>query len=110
MLGLDEKQQAELRKLLQSQHEEVRKLWTEQSVPEAYRASALLAINERTEERIRALLTEEQRKQYIQRQQPEGPGATPKASLEDWLDATRPKSGTGERRGALGESAPEAPQ
>ncbi|HEX9473750.1 MAG TPA: hypothetical protein VF931_06150 [Steroidobacteraceae bacterium] len=110
MLGLDERQQAELRKVLQSQREEVRRLWTEQSVPEIYRASEMRAISERTEVRIRALLNEEQRKLYIQKQQPEGPGATQKASLEDWLDATRPKSGSGEGKAAPGNSAPEAPQ
>ena len=63
-LDLDAKQQSELRKVLEDQREQVRKVWSDTSVPAAYRVSATEAIGDRTADRIRALLNEEQRKRY----------------------------------------------
>ena len=110
LLDLDKRQQTELRAVLQSQAEQVRKLWSEQSVPEAYRANEMRAIFARTEERIRALLSVEQRKLYIQKQQPENPVAPQEASFDDWLKASDPGTSSGERKPAQPGIAPEHPQ
>jgi hypothetical protein len=56
MLELTEAQQTQLAKVLTSQREQIRKLWRDQKVPPEYRAGAMRAINEQTEDRIRALM------------------------------------------------------
>ena len=63
-LDLDAEQQSELRKVLQSQREEIMRVWSDTSVPAPYRVSATLAISDRTADQIRALLNDEQKKKY----------------------------------------------
>ena len=85
-LALDAKQQAELRRVLERQREEVMKVWNDASLPAPYRVSATQAISDRTADQIRALLNEEQRKKYNPPKQPhvaaEGLG---RRSVEDWM-------------------------
>ena len=93
-LNLDEKQQSDLRKVLEGQREQVRMIWSDTSVPAAYRVIATQALSEKTADQIRALLNEEQKKKYNLPRQPheatEG-SAKPK-SVEDWMmDAAKPK-------------------
>lgn len=91
-LDLDEVQQYKLRKVLESQREQVMKVWSDSSLPAAYRISATQAISDGTSDQIRALLNEEQRKKYNPpRRSHEAATGTNKRSVEDWMDATRPK-------------------
>lgn len=82
-LHLDDTQQAELRRVLADQREEIGRAWSDTSVPAADRVSATQAISDRTADRIRALLNEEQRKQYNPPRQPHTASARP--SVEAWM-------------------------
>lgn len=91
-LNLDARQQAEVRKVLEDQRRQVMKVWNDTAVPAAYRVSATRAISDRTGDRIRALLNEEQKAKYNPPRKPREPmegSATP--SVEDWMKATSPK-------------------
>jgi len=91
-LDLDVTQQSELRKVLENQREQVRKVWSDSSVPAAYHVGATRAISDKTADQIRALLNEEQRKKYNPPRQPrEAAADSTKRSVEDWMNATRPK-------------------
>jgi hypothetical protein len=89
---LDAKQQDELRKVLESQREQIRKVWREGSVPPPYRVSATRLIYYQTEDRIRALLNDEQRKKYKPpRPSNESAVASDQRSVEYWMNAAKPK-------------------
>ena len=82
-LGLDAKQRSELRKVLESQREQIMRVWNDPAVPAEYRIPATRAINDRTADQIRELLTDEQKKKYSPPRQPReaAPGSTT-ASVE----------------------------
>lgn len=91
-LDLDTLQQSQLRSVLESQRAEVARIWSDTTVPAEYRISATRAISDQTADRIRALLTEEQRKKYDPHVKPHA--MTPAAgerSVEEWMEATKPK-------------------
>jgi len=91
MLELTETQQAQLAKVLASQREQIRNLWRDQKVPPEYRVGAMRAINDQTEDRIRALLNNEQKKKYVS-SRPRDPARTSQQpKLDYWLNATKPK-------------------
>jgi len=91
-LDLDETQQSTLKKVLEGQREQVMKVWSDSSVPAAYRISATQAISDRTADHIRALLNEEQKKKYNPpKQSHQEATGTNKLSVEQWMDATRAK-------------------
>jgi hypothetical protein len=90
-LALDATQQSELRKVLEDQREQIRKVWDDASVPAAYRISATQAISDKTADQIRALLNEEQRKKFNPPRQPREAAGSVKPSVEDWMDAAKPK-------------------
>ena len=85
-LKLDVEQQAEVRRALQAQNEEIRRVMRGPSDPEVPRVAAIDAITHRTSERIRAVLSDEQRKLYGQRL-PEEHGSGGKRSVQEWLNA-----------------------
>ena len=89
-LGLDPKQQAELRKVLEGQRDQVQRVWNDPSLSGPYRVIATQAISERTADQIRALLNEEQRKKYNPPKQPHDPAAS-KPDVEAWMNAITPK-------------------
>jgi septal ring factor EnvC (AmiA/AmiB activator) len=91
MLELTEAQQAELAKVLASQREQIRKLWSDQRVAPEYRVSEMRAINDQTEDRIRALLNDEQKKKYVSSRPRESPRTSQQSDLDHWLNATKPK-------------------
>jgi hypothetical protein len=94
-LDLDVAQQSELRKVLENQREQVGKIWNDLSVPAAYRVGATRAISDKAADQIRALLNEEQRKEYNPPRRPrEAAADSNKRSVEDWMNATRPKPAT----------------
>jgi hypothetical protein len=91
-LDLDAKQQSALRQVLEVQREQVMKVWSDSSVPASYRISATQAISNKTADQIRALLNEDQRKKYnAPRQAHEAATGTNKRSVEEWMEATKPK-------------------
>jgi len=90
-LDLDARQQSELRKVLEKQREQVRRVWADNSVPSAYRIAETRVIGDRAADEIRSLLNEEQRKKY----KPPKPGhdatRTAKPNVEDWMNRAGPK-------------------
>jgi Spy/CpxP family protein refolding chaperone len=92
-LNLDPSQQAQLRSVLEDQREAVRRIWSDTTAPAAYRIAATQAIGEKTADRIRAFLNDEQRKKYnpprpVMQDARANPG---QRSVEDWMNATRAK-------------------
>lgn len=91
-IDLDTTQRIKVKTLLEGQREQVRKVWSDSSVPAAYRISATQAISDRTADQIRELLNEEQRKKYnLPRQAHEAANETNRRSMEEWMDAIRPR-------------------
>ena len=91
-LELDAMQQAQLTKVLEWEREQVRTVWNDGAVPPDYRVTAVHAISDKTAEQIRGLLNEEQRRKYKLPRQPhpaaEGEG---QRSVEDWINAMKPR-------------------
>jgi len=83
-LKLDQQQQARLREILVDQYAQLMKLRTE-SAPGTDRAGAMRAIVDRTREKIREMLNDEQKEQYST-QVPREVTAATRADLEHWLD------------------------
>jgi hypothetical protein len=101
-LDLTAVQQEAVRQILQDQRESVQHLWHDSEIAPAERAPALRLIGERTADRIRAVLDEEQKKKY-NRPVPEGAlSAQASADVEGWLRATQGHS----RENPLGVSLP----
>ena len=65
-LKLKPEQQIQIRALLQRQQEEVRRLWSDSTVPPPLRVGGTQAIGDRTGDAIRSVLDEEQRAKYHQ--------------------------------------------
>jgi hypothetical protein len=82
-LRLDQEQQARLREILLDQYAQLMKLRTE-SAPGTDHAGAMRAIVDRTREKIREMLNDEQKKQYAT-DVPREVSATARADLEHWL-------------------------
>jgi hypothetical protein len=89
-LELTEAQQAQLAQVLASRREQIRKLWRDQKVPPEHRIGAMRAINEQTEDQIRALLNDEQKKKYAS-SPPRDPARTSQQpNVDYWPNATKP--------------------
>jgi periplasmic protein CpxP/Spy len=85
-LGLDAKQQTMLRQVLQDQRRQVERIWLDESMTPAVRVAATRKLSTQTGDRIRALLSEEQRRKYDPPSQAD-PGKTiGGAHVEDWLN------------------------
>ena len=88
-LGLDERQQAQLRDILSNQRLQIMRLWNDTSIPPASRVGATRVISTQTGDQIRAMLTDEQKAKYNQPRKAHDAAADPKArSVEDWIKAT----------------------
>lgn len=90
-LDLDARQQSELRKVLEGQREQVRRVWDDPSLPAPYRISATQAISDNTADRIRALLNDEQKKKYNPPRPPREATGSDGPSVEEWMDAVKRK-------------------
>ncbi|HLQ12112.1 MAG TPA: hypothetical protein VK130_02545 [Steroidobacteraceae bacterium] len=90
-LGLDEAQRTEVSRILQHRQQQIRNLWSQESVPQAYRVSVMRGINERAEGQIRALLTDEQKEHYIPARSTESTAIHGLDKLDDWLRASQSK-------------------
>jgi protein CpxP len=91
-LSLDAQQQAQVRRILEDQREQVMKVWNDSSLAAANRVSATRTISDRAADRIRAILTEEQKAKYNKARKPRAAGensASP--SIEEWMKATAEK-------------------
>lgn len=86
-LGLDARQQAEVRRILLQQKAEVSQAWSDESRPAPLRIEASRAIGARTAERIRTLLNDQQRDKYIKPQPALAGGAQPTGKVESWITA-----------------------
>jgi hypothetical protein len=93
-LDLDAKQQAELRRLLESQRDQIKRVWADGSIPAEDHVGATRAILETTRERIRAMLNDEQRKKYPAARSPRDPSPG-QPDVEQWMRLTQPKPGQG---------------
>ena len=90
-LGLDATQQGRVKKVLEGQREQVARVWNDRSIPAARRVSATQAIGDRTADRIRALLNDEQRKKYIKPRQRDAAVGTAGGDAESWMNAGKRK-------------------
>jgi hypothetical protein len=89
-LDLDPAQQVQVRIILQSQREEMQKVWSDPSVPAAYRVGATRSISEKSADRIRALLNDEQLKKYkLRNQARDATAGAESASVENWMNASK---------------------
>ena len=84
-LGLDPSQQVQLRAILQLQRQEVARVWSDPSAPAALRIAATQSIGEKTADRIRAILTDEQREKYMKSHQHDAPVGTPGGDVQTWM-------------------------
>jgi len=76
--------------VLEGQREQVRKVWSDASVPAAYRVSAIHAISDKTADQIRALLSEEQKKHYNPPKPPrEAATGSSRPSVEAWMNQAK---------------------
>ena len=87
-LDLDARQQAEVRRILLQQRDEMSKAWADESQPAPLRIAASRAIGDRTAERIRAILNAKQREKYIKPRTAIPDAAQPAAKVESWINAT----------------------
>jgi hypothetical protein len=88
-LDLNADQQAAVRSILAAQREQLRRVWSDAAVPAAYRIAANKRIGEQTGDRIRAVLTEAQRRKY-QAAKPAGDAAiaVSRRGVDHWMNAT----------------------
>ena len=85
-LDLDATQQLKLKALLESQREQVSRVWSDESVPGALRVKRTQAVSERTEEGIRSLLTDEQKTKYFKPRPADVATGAASADLATWMD------------------------
>jgi Spy/CpxP family protein refolding chaperone len=86
-LDLTEAQQASVKKILEQQRQEILRIRNDPSIAGSAGIDRVRALQEKTVERIRAVLNEEQKKKY----DPLAPRKippTPQPSVEDWLKKT----------------------
>ena len=89
-LDLDAKQEAQVRRLLAMRQAQIRRLWSDPLIAGDDRVGALKAVNAKTVEQIRSLLTEEQKQKYVRPLPVGSPATEPGPNVEDWLHALRP--------------------
>lgn len=91
-LDLDATQVAKLRQILVEQREAVQRVWVDSKLLPAERVPATRAVEERTGDRIRGLLSAEQKLKYNPPKPPAPPAPESGApSVEAWMQRTRPK-------------------
>jgi hypothetical protein len=90
-LNLDAAQEVAVRAALASQRENIRKLMSEPAPPGVSRMQAVAALNAAAIERIRLVLSDEQKKKYIQPLQHDGAHDDSKLDVEQWMKAMPPK-------------------
>jgi hypothetical protein len=87
-LDLDAGQQGRLRRMLEDQRDQLARVRTDPALAPADRQGAVKAILDRTGDRIRAMLNDEQRLKY-QAKVPRGVTSAGQADVEYWMAKTR---------------------
>ncbi len=88
-LDLNSDQQKAVREILQGQRAAVLQIWSDPAIAPAERAPAVRLVGERTADRIRAVLSEEQKKKY-NRPLPDGAlSAQASTDVAGWLKTVR---------------------
>jgi hypothetical protein len=82
-LQLDARQRTELLTILEGQRQAVGKIWSDPALLPAERTPATRALQERTADQIRSILSEEQRKRYNP-PKPQG-AAPPSPDVDAWM-------------------------
>jgi hypothetical protein len=90
-LDLNEGQRSALKKILIENQQEILKMRRVPSQGDELQMDRFRAIEDKTAERIRAMLTEEQRKKYDPLGVRSSNSAAQNVSVEDWLKQTRPE-------------------
>jgi hypothetical protein len=90
-LDLNETQQAQVKAILERRQEQSRRIWNDHSVPVSDRIGRYRALNDGTVAQIRSILNEEQKKKYDPLAHRKDLPTTAQPSVEDWMNATRPK-------------------
>jgi hypothetical protein len=90
-LGLDAGQKAEVRKILMVQQSQLRQVWSDPARSSADRIGASQSINKQTEDRIRSVLNETQRQQYIASKPAGAAAGHPEHGLDYWMDQMQGK-------------------
>ena len=88
-LKLDHQQQTALRAILVAHRAEVARVWDDATTPAGMRVGATQAISERTADRIRELLTDEQREKYAKTHQHEAPVGSAGGDVQKWMKPDR---------------------
>jgi hypothetical protein len=91
-LNLDPAQQAAVRRLLLQQRAQTLQVWSDEAAPAALRVKATQGVAERTAERIRALLNDEQRRRYMQPHSHAAEQTVAAGDVESWMRGTAPAS------------------
>jgi hypothetical protein len=89
-LGLSHAQMSALKNILIERQQEVFRMRHASSAGEGLQMDQFRAIEDKTAERIRAILTAEQRKKYEPLSNGRSDSAAQNVSVEDWLKQTRP--------------------
>lgn len=90
-LGLNEAQQAAVKKILVQRQSETLRIRQDPSLSGSARIDRFRALQDRTVERIRAVLNDEQKKKYDPLASRKAQPAPNQRSVEDWLKLTTPK-------------------
>jgi hypothetical protein len=91
-LDLDTQQQDRVRRILEDQRQQISMVWSDSSLAAANRVNATRVISDRTADRIRAILNEEQKSKYNQARKPHLAGETAASpSLDEWMKAVAAK-------------------
>jgi Spy/CpxP family protein refolding chaperone len=90
-LGLSEDQQAAVKKILEKRQRDTLRLRLDPSLTGDVRIERFRALQVTTVKEIRAVLNEEQRKQYNPLAPRDIPQAPNQRSVEDWIKLTTPK-------------------
>ena len=88
-LALDPQQQRQMRSILEDEREAVQRVLRNPNLPPTERVPAMKAVTQRTEDRIREMLSEEQRRNYFTARPV--PGADQHPDVQHWLDVARTK-------------------
>ncbi len=88
-LGLSEAQRSEFKRILEWRQQQILRLRSDGSISGGERIDRFRALQDKTVEKIRAILNEEQRKKYNPLA-PRNLPPSPQTSVEDWMKATTP--------------------
>jgi len=90
-LDLNAGQQAKLREILEAQRAQIQKVWNDPAIAPSNRTAVTAKIAEQTSDRIRAMLSDDQKKRYNPPKQAEQRPPSGSPSVEEWMSKTRPK-------------------